>query len=401
MFFGGFFCVGGLAVYVALKSAPALIGGILMICLGVGICDYGRFICYKGRCFLTLPAEKLLKKDKRPPILFLRPFDIDETLSDFFKGEKRVESQENLIVNFFDGFGPVVTIGQPGEKVPSRGAARFYFHGEDWKTEIIKLIDQSRFVLVALGDSPGISYELKMVVEKIPPERILLFLPLSGNRNEQFKTIQKILPIRILPDISPVINHILIFVYFDENWNPYVFSDKGGVKFIFSSKENCLVGLYPFLKQFGAQKSRRRPSWIFWVVLLETLIIVIAFLIPTEDNKKIDDFLSKNKQKPALSMPEPIIQLDRQKWLGTPFEEEINNLLLLIERNPNDYYLKNRLKFLLKEVETLCILRKQGDEYLKNMRENADETLILKMPKIYFRSVPDIGANKSETKAAK
>ncbi len=302
MLFGGLICSGGVAFYFFLEpeiGGFAIIGAIAIGMVGVYFVYSGRYISYQGRCLLPLPAEELLKKDKRSPILYLRPFDLDESPQDFLNNENKITAQENYIINFFSGLGPIVTIGKPGEVIPSRGASRIYLNSSNWKNNVSNFLEKTKFVLLVLGFSPGILYEAKLVVKRIPPNRILLYIPVSDNRHEILKNLSKVFPMRTIPNIEHAINSIYLFVYFDKNWNPYVVSDSDGTLIFFSPKENCLAGLYPFLSQFGFKKRRRKLSGSF--IGLSFFVIFMTCLFISVRNDNLNKKIEKKSPTPITS----------------------------------------------------------------------------------------------------
>ena len=57
--------------------------------------------------------------------------------------------------------GPVVAIGKPGEPLPELGAARLYVADDQWQAKVIELMGKAALVVIRLGASPGLLWEIE------------------------------------------------------------------------------------------------------------------------------------------------------------------------------------------------------------------------------------------------
>jgi hypothetical protein len=180
-------------------------------------------LIYTGYRLGQRPAQRALKDDSRPPILFLRPFEVDgrtdlnphgllaqllgiEALG-WFKRlgpignihplrilrlffSVTADHSEEQMARYFRRHGPFVAIGRPGERFSLGGAARLYVSDEMWQTAVLDLLDHSQFVVLQPSTTPGVRWEIEQTAKLVAPERILLCLMWfagSQARYDQFR----------------------------------------------------------------------------------------------------------------------------------------------------------------------------------------------------------------------
>jgi len=73
-----------------------------------------------------------------------------------------------------DAVGPVVAIGKPGEPLPELGAARLYVGDDRWQAEVLALMDSAALVVLRIGSSPGLLWEIEQVLARLPRRRLVL-----------------------------------------------------------------------------------------------------------------------------------------------------------------------------------------------------------------------------------
>lgn len=130
-----------------------------------------------GRRMQVLSGSALLASDPRPPVLYLRSFRDDPVTHSVFdrlftRLNYRTEEEE-LAATFAD-VGPLVAVGHPGELLPELGAARFYFSDDEWKERVGSIMASARLVLLRVGGSRGLAWELARAVRTLTPEKLLL-----------------------------------------------------------------------------------------------------------------------------------------------------------------------------------------------------------------------------------
>jgi hypothetical protein len=141
-------------------------------------------------------AGEVMARDTRKPVLYLRPFKIDEyefIIHEGFKGEVRRLRAEALFLGPFEVLGPLVAIGRPAEDMPPWGARR----GSMWGTtgravfESCWIKRSSRCSLLARLETSSGSSGRSSITSR-------LYLPFcccprgnTGNRGHRFEAASK------------------------------------------------------------------------------------------------------------------------------------------------------------------------------------------------------------------
>lgn len=128
----------------------------------------------------VMSAAELRSRDNRPPILLLRSFrdDAQRVGTDRFRTlfiGKAVFEEE--ITRTLAQYGPVVAIGQPGESLPSLGAAREYLTHDDWQSRVSSLVSASSLVVLIAAETPGVAWELEHILERSAHGKLVLLMP--------------------------------------------------------------------------------------------------------------------------------------------------------------------------------------------------------------------------------
>jgi hypothetical protein len=79
------------------------------------------------------------------------------------------------------GFGPVLAVGQPGEKLPIAGAARDYAPDDAWIRLIQLRSEQARLIVLMVGSTAGVLTELRLIaMQGFIGKLVLVFPPLKA-----------------------------------------------------------------------------------------------------------------------------------------------------------------------------------------------------------------------------
>lgn len=128
-------------------------------------------------------AAEAMAADPRPPVLYLRSFADDGTqLLDAELGPiarrwvtlLALPTAEEQSTAALDAVGPVVAIGKPGEPLPELGAARLYVGDDRWQAEVLALLDRAALVVLRIGSSPGLLWEIEQSLARLPRRRLVL-----------------------------------------------------------------------------------------------------------------------------------------------------------------------------------------------------------------------------------
>lgn len=142
------------------------------------------YLYRRARRNALLPATELSKKNPRTIVLYLRSF-----LDDKIKMRARAANGrswleravkvtfEEVITDHLWRYGPVVAIGKPGDKFPPLGASRDYVPDESWQQKVEKLMTQASIVVLVVGRTEGLAWELGKLVELGLTRKLILLLP--------------------------------------------------------------------------------------------------------------------------------------------------------------------------------------------------------------------------------
>ncbi len=136
----------------------------------------------RSRQHEALDADEAMSLDPRPPVLYLRSFvddgqamlDGDLSLPQRLMGRLLPMSPEQELAAILGRVGPLVAIGKPGEPLPELGAARLYVAHDRWQAKVIELMRRARLVVVRVGSSPGVLWEIERALDSLPRQRLVL-----------------------------------------------------------------------------------------------------------------------------------------------------------------------------------------------------------------------------------
>ncbi len=132
-------------------------------------------------------AGELLAVVEQPPILFLRSFKDDERhipaqgsllrlLTGAGSGRVRVEEAIAELLFFR---GPFVALANPGRPHDDLGAARDRVENDQWQDRIRELAGKASTIVLFLGRTEGLRWEIELIVEANALHKLLLILPPS------------------------------------------------------------------------------------------------------------------------------------------------------------------------------------------------------------------------------
>jgi hypothetical protein len=178
----------------------------------------------QSRQLLMPNAHVLLSADTRPPVLFLRSYQDDGSYGQnpFLESVARVhplsavfrrQTYEESLAESTACVGPVVAVGKPGEPLPELGAARMYLPHTHWQATVRELMEKARLVILRLGPTPGLAWELKTAITVVPPENLVLYREPPGNLADD---LANLLPVELPSSVSQQ-----RFIFFESNWTPH------------------------------------------------------------------------------------------------------------------------------------------------------------------------------------
>jgi hypothetical protein len=193
----------------------------------------------RGRRMRVSGAERVLAEDVREPIVYLRPFGTDRAeiarrLSSWVRISPREgfeKSYEQRLARTLRKIGPLVTVGDPTERLPLPGAARLYAADEEWRGRVDELAGRAGVVMLHTGDGDGLAWEVRRVIALDAPERVILSLPLDAgrkepSRQERYEVFRRRLGEAFPRSLPEAIGHCQ-FLYFDADWTPRLLGERG------------------------------------------------------------------------------------------------------------------------------------------------------------------------------
>jgi hypothetical protein len=142
----------------------------------------------------SIEARRLIQRDTRPPVLYLRSFGDDglklwtAALGRRFFIERftpdRFDTFEEVLVRHLSLLGPVVALNPPGTTLPPIGAARTTIDHADWQPTVAMWMERSAQIVFAAPPksvTQGLLWELNAVsVNKYWDKSLIVIPPVSS-----------------------------------------------------------------------------------------------------------------------------------------------------------------------------------------------------------------------------
>lgn len=150
----------------------------------VGLLGGATGLYRSGRRRAMLPGSKLIERDPRPTVLYLRSFGDDRIKMHARAANGRMITESLFRITFEEmatdhlwRYGPVRCIGRPGERARPLGAARDYAEGETWREQILQWMGQASLCVAVLGRSGGLRWELLQLAELGLLSKLIILAP--------------------------------------------------------------------------------------------------------------------------------------------------------------------------------------------------------------------------------
>ena len=186
-----------LLLYIAPYEGVLILGAVFLFAGAAKLIDIGRRMRAKD-------GWEVLKRDRRPPVIFLRPFAEDDHVtysqplgpvegghSGGPGGSKR-STREPKIAGKLRKIGPFVAAGRPGETLAPLGAARLYIADDQWQPMIAHLVRSAAAVVVQPEASPSTIWEVDLAAALVDPRRLLVLVPNPKLRPLGFERVRAI-----------------------------------------------------------------------------------------------------------------------------------------------------------------------------------------------------------------
>ncbi len=153
-------------------------------------------------------AMEVLRRDPRPPIVFLRPFDEEQRVMEGNPVGKREGGEdparskgksayERTLAVLLRKSGPFIAIGRPGEPLATLGAARIYVADHEWKEHVEAMVRSAGAVILQPELSAGTLWEVELVAATWDRKRLLLIVPNPALRPLRYARIRDVVQERL------------------------------------------------------------------------------------------------------------------------------------------------------------------------------------------------------------
>jgi hypothetical protein len=195
--------------------------GVLFILVLIGALGLLAFLLDRGGRHLASSGAEAMRKDSRAPVLYLRPFEAETVLT----------VQERVLARIMDSeVGPLVAVGNPGDRLPQLGAARFYERdfsggGRNWQLFVREMMLRASLVLIVPGRTVGLAWEIAQCREVLAPQRLVVLISGSKAIYSEFRDIAAQAGL-LLPQIAArdfgwsAPSDVIGLITFGSDWTP-------------------------------------------------------------------------------------------------------------------------------------------------------------------------------------
>src|SRR5690349_4232200 len=176
--------LSGLGTTTMQHLATGLVGA------GLGLLVLGAVIFLVARRLRSADARRLMLRDPRPPVLYLRPFTDDRlrlrtatlgrpSLVERFT-PRRFDRFEEVLIRHLSRYGPVIAVDPPGTKLAPLGAARETIEPANWQSAVAGWMAHSALIVFLAPPSrvtQGLHWELRTIAEHGQLDKALVVIP--------------------------------------------------------------------------------------------------------------------------------------------------------------------------------------------------------------------------------
>lgn len=131
----------------------------------------------------TLALQEALVGDTRPPVLYLRPFAVDNGVVWRFTLPSAIEyaafrrTFAEFLGRVIGSAGPVVAIGEPKSPGKTIGVAQQHFADHEWQDNALDLMSRAHAIVIVAGKTSGVKWEIEQLLAGGHLEKTVILLP--------------------------------------------------------------------------------------------------------------------------------------------------------------------------------------------------------------------------------
>lgn len=128
----------------------------------------------KGRRYFKVPKE-ISFENSTDHVLYLRCFN-DDSITEKSPERFSNKTEEEVLMENLKRISPPVAIGCPSEPTSPLGAYRVYVSDEEWKNKVAELCKNAQLVVLRVGTTEGLSWEVLHCLQGITDLKRLVFV---------------------------------------------------------------------------------------------------------------------------------------------------------------------------------------------------------------------------------
>lgn len=324
-------------------------------------------------CHSLYHRSKKRKKDtfnkdaiKGPFVLYLRSFLDDKTTHKRVSFINDIRSEEEVLVEVMSDIAPVYAIGDPKDKKMPWGASRIYVDDEHWKSTVVDMMHKAEVVVLRLGKTESLWWEVETVIKNVPLGKIMFVVPEINAFNNVAMLYKILLEYKV--DISNLSisvekksrGSISSFLYFDQEGKLVSTEVKipHFTRLVLSYEKILRNALSGFRGKFGLTISHK--STLRWAMILQILFVVYIVFIGA--SKLFSDIVSLKYQMPYEFVEKCVENSD----FVNKYSDEINGTNLvwgIVESKKGLYTLEDDKYKQLFLIEARAVESMKKDEF--------------------------------------
>ncbi len=217
---------------------PVVVAQIIWLIVVVTIYFWSARMFLRGKRHEVPSAEEVMALDPRPPVIYMRSFKDDPAAAQIMAGAQigwafifgALDTEEEMLAKVLHNFGPMISIGKPGEELPELGAARMYVSEAEWHAKVEHLMKGASLVVLRLGQTEGFWWELEQSIRQINPHELIVLVPYIRNPQARIairSRVDALFP-KKLPEwtradkkLAAQVGTLRGYLYFDPDWTAH------------------------------------------------------------------------------------------------------------------------------------------------------------------------------------